>query len=371
LRYLSGYADVFLGCVADQPWEQSDLEVLKQYCADVFVSRLSVIGRWISGGVSCIRGRAITEGAFYSSELADKVGEWTGVEFDGAVLFCSSMAQYMKFFDKRPRRVILDLVDVDSQKWLDYSASVNWPMGWLYKLESSRVHRIEKQYEGLVDSVCVVSPDEVGIYKSRHPGRNIFAISNGVDYEYFDPNSIPSGICGPFRKSNPQLVFMGVLDYWPNVQGLVWFCETVLPLLRSNFPDLGLDIVGRNPTEEVRRLKNTAGVRVIGEVPDVRPYLMAADFGIAPLQIARGVQNKILECLSCGLPVIASTKAAIGIEKCYGLSVADDPDQWVDVLRSLQLNSEMGDYRQATRLSIIKNYSWESKLSLLKTLLDL
>jgi glycosyltransferase involved in cell wall biosynthesis len=155
------------------------------------------------------------------------------------------------------------------------------------------------------------------------------------------------------------------------VQGLVWFCETVLPLLRSNFPDLGLDIVGRNPTEEVRRLKNTAGVRVIGEVPDVRPYLMAADFGIAPLQIARGVQNKILECLSCGLPVIASTKAAIGIEKCYGLSVADDPDQWVDVLRSLQLNSEMGDYRQATRLSIIKNYSWESKLSLLKTLLDL
>ena len=165
------------------------------------------------------------------------------------------------------------------------------------------------------------------------------------------------------------MVFVGVLDHLPNIQGLQWFCQTVFPRLRDLYPNARLDIVGRRPTAEVNALNQIPGVHVIGEVADVRPYVLASHFAIAPLLIARGIQNKVLEALACGRPVVATPDAATGIDSLRGIFVASPvPEEWLKQIERLQDPGVSAQASAWARNDTVDHYGWEAKLG---PLLDL
>jgi len=371
IRFLSTHADVYLGSVADEPWGSSEIQALEAHCKEVKVFRLPARARWIRAGLGFLCQKSVTQGAFYSKELALQVRNWTQEPFDAAVVFCSSMGQYIDQFQKRPKKILVDLVDVDSQKWIDYTQSTLGLKQWVFATEARRVARLEKQLSQASDAMSVVSQDEADIFRKIHPELHCHAFGNGVDYEYFSPTSLDPQSYATIRCGNPHMVFIGVLDYFPNVQGLEWFCRQIMPRIRDQFPQAVLDIVGRSPSKEVVELSKIPGVRLIGPVPDVRPYVLAADFSIAPLQIARGIQNKVLESLSCGRPVIATEHAATGIASMPGLLVAKSPENWTTQIHKLMDSTELERLGSQSRQMVIENYSWDAQLAGLLPLLGL
>ncbi len=371
IRFLAGYGDVFAGCVADEPWDDSHIEGLKNLCKEVSVHRLSPKGRWLKAMLSLASFRSATEGAFYSRALRSQIAKWAKSPFDAAVVFCSNMAPYVSEFQGSTKCILMDFVDVDSQKWQDYADESRFPKSMIYSLEAQRVARLEEKLAQMASACMVVSQDEAKIFQRWHPGREIMAISNGVDHEYFSPHAIAPEQYRPMRVASPQLVFVGVLDYFPNLNGLQWFCSQVLPGLRQRFPAIGLDIVGRNPTSECVELGKLPGVRLVGQVDDVRPYILAADIAIAPLRIARGIQNKVLEALACGRPVIASPQAATGIEQARGILIADQPEQWIQRTSDLQSPAVYDPLCEIARNQIVENFTWSAKLAPLVEILGL
>lgn len=372
LRFLSKHADVFLGSVADEPWGDEDASALRTYCEALSIHRLPPRGRWVRAAAGMAARRSATEGAFFSRPLASQVREWTKEhEFAAAIVYCSSMGQYCKSFSRRPRRVLIDLVDVDSQKWDDYADSTSGLKRLLYRREAHRVRHLERRLSTDADAVSVVSHDEASLFQSCHEGHMAYAISNGVDHSFFAPDALHENLWLPCRVGKPQMVFVGVLDYLPNVQGLQWFCEAVMPLILREYPDALLQIVGRRPSLAVRELGAMPGVQLIGEVDDVRPHVLAADVAIAPLKIARGIQNKVLEALSCGRPVIATTEASTGIESRGGVFIADTPLAWMEALERLQCEKRHSEAKESARDGIVEQYSWDAKLSPILEMLEL
>ncbi|MFM8327233.1 MAG: TIGR03087 family PEP-CTERM/XrtA system glycosyltransferase [Pirellulaceae bacterium] len=369
IEFLSKFLDVYLGSLADEPWDPSQIAHLEKLCKEVRVCKLDPRRRWLHACHQFALGEPVTQGAFYSRELAQQVKHWTSQPLDAALIFCSSMGQYANHFKVRPRKIVVDLVDVDSQKWSDYAQKASIPKKWLYRTESRRIDRLEKVLADTADSSLVVSQDEARLYSARHPGLVAHAIGNGVDHQFFSPE------CGiaPAAQSSvpgiPKLVFVGVLDYLPNSQGIQWFCRDILPVVRQSLPGVQLSIVGRNPPAEVLALGQLQGVQVVGPVRDVRPYVLAADIAIAPLQIARGVQNKVLEALACGKPVIATPEAATGIEGVEGIRVADRPLDWLTAIQELTDPEIYASVSKAAREQIVKNYSWDAQLAPLLSLL--
>ncbi len=371
IRFLSLHAEVYLGSVADEPWGSDEIRALEKYCKQVKVFRLPARGRWVRAGFGFLCQKSVTQGAFYSKELALQVRNWTREPFDAAVVFCSSMGQYIDHFQKRPKKILVDLVDVDSQKWIDYTQSNFGLKRLVFATEARRVERLEKQLSQAADALSVVSQDEAEIFRRIHPELHCHAFGNGVDYDYFSPISFDPDSYAAIRNGNPHMVFIGVLDYFPNVQGLEWFCRQIMPRILEQFPKAKLDLVGRSPSKDVIELSKLPGVRLIGEVSDVRPYVLAANFSIAPLQIARGIQNKVLESLSCGRPVIATGYAATGIAKMPGLLVAESPESWTAQVHKLMDAGELLRLGDQSRQMVIENYSWESQLSGLLPLLGI
>ncbi len=245
------------------------------------------------------------------------------------VASASSLVPYLRLPELARVPAIVDLIDVDSQKWLDYADAGAGPRSWLYRLEAHRLRRLEQSLPTWAHAVTVVSEPEVAIYRQFSAARSIHAIGNGVDLEYFQPQPAATA---------PMCVFVGALDYRPNVDGAVWFCNAVWPEIHRRRPDATLALVGRNPVPAVQHLAAIRGVRVVGQVPDVRPYLASAAVVVVPLQIARGVQNKVLEALAMSRAVVASPPSLEGLAAQPGvhLQSAQTPPQWTDtVLRLL------------------------------------
>jgi sugar transferase (PEP-CTERM/EpsH1 system associated) len=378
IEFLSKHAQLYLGSVSDEPWDSSQRSALEKNCHSVFFARLKSPTRWLRAAAGFSIGKSVTQGAFYSPLLASQLTRWSSeIQFDAAVIYCSSMGSYTQALVKKPKRLLVDLVDVDSQKWSDYAAVSGGLKKWVFRQEARRVCLLEDSIAKQADALTVVSPDEAALFERIHPNLRAIPIGNGVDHQFFAP-SCPSAYesIDEIRRlvnlqDYPRLVFVGVLDYLPNIQGLQWFCRQVLPGLQRVFPNTKLDIVGRRPSSEVLSLAAIPGVRLIGEVPDVRPYVLEAHIAIAPLQIARGVQNKVLEALACAKPVVATSHAATGIECVGGLAVANGPDEWVRTISELQNPEYYVTMSQQARVGILERNSWSAKLGPLLPLLGI
>jgi sugar transferase (PEP-CTERM/EpsH1 system associated) len=366
LRFLSARAQVDLATLADEPM------TTESRCAlEALVGRLAVVAvhrsaRWGRAALSVALGRSATEGLFRSRGMTRVLQRWTASnEYDLIVVVCSSMAQYLQTMSRGSAASLVDLIDVDSQKWFDYAAASQGLKRRLYRLEGRRVRRLEQGLVGRCDQLSVVSEAEAACLRSIEPKAPVAAISNGVDLDYFRPNVAVA-------EEAESCVFVGALDYRPNVDAAAWFCDAVWPQVLAARPNATFTIVGRRPVEGVRRLAQLPGVCVAADVPDVRPHLWKAAVVAAPLRIARGVQNKVLEALAAGKAVIASPQALEGLSTVAGvhLQQAEAADDWARSIVALFSNA--GERRRlgaAGRQFVVSRHSWDECLQPLEALL--
>lgn len=274
------------------------------------------------------------------------------------------MAQYV-IDEALPTLVeLVDFVDVDSAKWTQYAAQHRWPLSWLYRREGERLLAFERQVAQRATHSFFVTENETALFLSRAPecaGR-VEAMSNGVDADFFSPQH---EFASPYAEGDLPLVFTGAMDYWPNIDAVTWFAGEVLPALRVRWPQLRFFIVGRSPTPAVQALASECVV-VTGTVDDVRPYLRHAAVVVAPLRLARGIQNKVLEAMSMGRPVVASRECGEPIDAVEARdfmmagTVAEYLERIETLLRSPERAAAMG---QAARQRVVERYSWAAHLA--------
>jgi sugar transferase (PEP-CTERM/EpsH1 system associated) len=359
LRQLSRHADVHLASLADEAVPPQTRAALQRLCARVEIVPLGPRTRWLWALGSLAAGRSISEGAFHSPALVDVVRRWAQqTPFRAALASASSVAPYLRVPELRGVTAVVDLVDVDSQKWLDYAAAGRGPRSWVYRLEGRRLRRREAALAEWASAVTLVSDHEAALYRAMAPHGPTHAIANGVDLEYFQPPAAWTAGSG--------CVFVGQLDYRPNVDAACWFVREVWPGVHGRHPEARLQLVGRQPTAEVRRLAGVPGVEVVGQVPDVRPYLTGAAVAVAPLRLARGVQNKVLEAMAMARPVVASPPALAGLGNPSRLPtlLAGEPQEWVEAVGDL-LGDEAERRRlgQAGRRYVEEHHSWQRCLN--------
>jgi sugar transferase (PEP-CTERM/EpsH1 system associated) len=278
----------------------------------------------------------------------------------------SSLAPYLGLLALRDTPALVDLVDVDSQKWLDYAASTRGLRSWLFRAEARQLRRLEQEVSSWAVAGTVVSETEAEIFRSFQSWDGLHVLPNGVDLEYFRPHSSPS--------TQKGCIFVGALDYYPNIDAACWFCREIWPEIYRRFPEAQLQIVGRRPLAAVRKLAKYQGVEVVGAVADVRPYLAKAAVAIAPLRIARGIQNKVLEALAMAKATVVSPQALAGFPKQADIPVirAASPAEWIDavvrLLGDAELRRGMGG---SGRRYVESHHDWNRCLAPLDHLLDL
>jgi polysaccharide biosynthesis protein PslH len=295
------------------------------------------------------------------------IREWTAdTPFAASLASSSAMVPYLRRPELAGIPALVDLVDVDSQKWFDYAAASRGASSTLYRIEGRRLRKLEASLPSWARAVTLVSEAETELFRSFCPSSDVHTVPNGVDLEYF-------------RQQSPALaeegcVFVGALDYKPNIDAVTWFCKEIWPGVTAGHPKALLRLVGRQPVPEVLRLSEVPGVEVVGQVPDVRPHLSWAAVAVAPLRIARGVQNKVLEALAMRKPVVASPQALAGLRERLDLPAltASTPAEWAEHIGRLlgdePLRRQLG---AAGRRYVEANHSWDRCLEPLSDLLGL
>jgi len=318
-RHLAQTHRMHLGCFIDDPADWEHLPALKAMCADLACFPLDPRRARLKALLRLRPGQPLSLGYFHDRRLQRWVdAKLADPAIERVFVFFSAMATYA-MHAATPRRV-LDFVDVDSTKWTTYAAQAHMPMRALWAREGRTLLSFERRAAASYDYSFFVSEPEWQHFVALAPeaaGRTGW-ISNGVDLAFFSPNL---GLPPPFEPCGADLVFTARMDYRPNIDAAVWFARSVLPVLRVRRPAARFWIVGSAPTPEVRQLAALPGVQVTGRVPDTRPYIASADVVVAPLQIARGIQNKILEAMAMARPVVATPEAFAGVRATPGRDI--------------------------------------------------
>ncbi len=286
------------------------------------------------------------------------------------LVYSSSMAQYV--MSRADLNRVIDFVDIDSDKWRQYAQKKPWPLNWVYRREATRLLAYEHRVTQAFDAVTFVSDAEAALFKRQIPEGvdKVFGLSNGVDTEYFSPDhALPN----PYGPQERALVFTGAMDYWANVDAVTWFAADVFRAVRDRVPEARFYIVGARPTPEVQKLATIPGVTVTGGVVDIRPYLAHAAVAVAPLRIARGIQNKVLEAMAMARPVVVSPEALEGIAAAPGreLLVARNGEEFRSrCVALLQGEPDGGAIGARARARVTADYSWDHHLAGLDRVLD-
>lgn len=366
LKWLAARARVHLATLADEPFHAESARALDDLCAAVSVHKITPAARRVRSAWSLARGRTATEGAFQSPSLARTVDDWARrVPFGLAIASSSGMAHHLRRASLRDVPALVDLVDVDSQKWLDYARFSRGPARWLYRLEGVRLRRVERAIPSWAIGALLVSRAERDLFGSFHDATGIHVVENGVDLEALAPRE------GAVEEPR-SCVFVGALDYRPNVDAIRWFCGEVWPELLRRRPDSRLRVVGHRPVAAVEELGSIPGVEIVGQVPDVRPHLERASVVVVPLRIARGIQNKVLEGLAMGKAVLASPEALKGFPPGLEVPVrpASAPGEWVEGLLNLFDDAEeRRRLGRAGRAFALAHHRWDRCLEPLADIL--
>ena len=362
LRYLARRHNVFCATLLEPQDDPQAVHLLRCYCRDVAAVPVSRVGR-LARALACTgTGRSYTEGYFHSPELARVLAEWGRKHwFDAVLAFSGGMARYAELLPADRR--ILDLVDVDSAKWRHYG---QMSRGWrrvLYDREARRLRARELQWLRRFDATVVINSREAALLQGQASSGRLHVIPNGV--------ALPTGPISA-TATGPVLGFVGMMNYLPNVDAVLWFARSIWPAVRRQVPEARFIVVGRHPDRQIRSLDGIDGVTVTGAVPDVGVYLRQFRACVAPFRIARGLQNKVLEALAAERPVVASPAGAAGIEPCPvpGLLLADGAEPFVRHLVALLTQPELADRLGKTgRAFVAENYRWDDALARLDALL--
>jgi sugar transferase (PEP-CTERM/EpsH1 system associated) len=345
LRHLCGRYEVHLGCFYDNPEDARHIPLLREMCASVGCPRLIPWRAKLRSLALLAGSKPLTIGYFADARLRRWVAATLATERPSRVfVFASSMAPYVHDY---------------RGKWRQYAATKSWPARAIYEREHRTLLAFERRIARAFDATLLVSEAESDLFRALAPesASRIHTVPNGIDADYFDPSHAHPD---PFAGPGPRVVFTGAMDYWPNVQGVLWFASEIMPILRKRWPDLEFVIVGHHPVPAVRRLATAHGIVVTGRVADVRPYLQHADAVVAPLRIARGTQNKVLEAMAMARPVIATPEAVQGVAASArrDLLVASGADEFARSVDAV-LSGQEGGLGASARERVLRDCRWK------------
>lgn len=356
--------DVTVCSLARSPIESKEGEGIGSYCSRF---ELAPVRNPVQVARMVLRLPSSTPSSmafFFSRDLKRRVNSLLSEsKFDLILVHCSSVAQYVEDVQGIPK--ILDFCDMDSQKWVEIADYKPFPLSLGYRLEGRKLAESERRLAAKFDLCTVATPAEKRTLEALGSARVADWFPNGVDGEYFRPDG------GDYDPD--MLTFIGRMDYYPNEECMTDFCHKTLPLIRQRRPQVKMQIVGADPTIAVRKLGELPGVTVTGSVPDVRPYVCRSAATVAPLNIARGTQNKILEAMAMGVPVVTSSIGAGGVdaEPETHFLVADGSEAVTDAcLRLLNDRAERSRLAVAGRARVLSNHTWSASMERLDEIID-
>lgn len=365
LRSLGEQHEVDLFTLADQPEDMAHRPALLKHCARVTVAAIHPRAARLRSLPYLLTKKPLTLAYFHSKELALQVQRALAARsYDRIFVYCSAMAQYaVEGAGSIP--MLTDLVDVDSDKWLQYAASSRFPASAVYRREGLLLREYERAIGERSSCVLVTTEREAALARETVGIQRLAVVPNGVDAEYFSPAAVPPD---PAARS---IVFTGDMSYFPNQEAAAYFAREVFPFVRKFRGDARFLIVGRNPTRKVRKLAQIDGVEVTGFVPDVRRYLSQARVSVAPFLIAAGIQNKILEAMAYGLPVVATRRATQGLSPgvAEAVETAETSEELAARVLDLLENRKLADQKGSEgRAKVVELHNWNTVLSRLREL---
>lgn len=369
LKYLSQNHRIHLGTFIDDEKDWEYVENLKEICSETCFVKLDPQISRVCSLSGMFTNQPLTLPYYRDAGLQKWVNNLLNKRhINNILVFSSAMAQYVN--ESCSTHCVIDFVDVDSDKWKQYSKTKSWPLNWLYRRESRLLLEYERKIAKAFDASTFVSETESDFFKSLAPetAAKVTYFNNGVDAEYFSPEHINTN---PYQSNTDTLVFTGAMDYWANIDAVEWFSHNIFTLIRAQLPSVEFYIVGSRPTARVTALSALPGITVTGSVEDIRPYIAHAALVVVPLRIARGIQNKVLEAMAMEKTVIASPQAAEGIRALHNqeLFVEDKEQNFADRIITQIKNGPNIKMGSAARIRILKDYSWRKILDQVDTLL--
>jgi len=366
VRYLSTRKRVHIIAFAD---DSRDLK--RKNGLAPFTGNRSIIWRskprWLAALQALAFRRPVSLTAFENGLVQEAVNNLLARHsIDTIFVFSSQMAQYLP---AKPRqKVIMDFVDMDSAKFEAYAKTSSGLTQWMMQREAQLLLAHEKSVASKVDASLFVSAEEAALFQERTGAKRVHVVENGIDTDYFDPAASYKQI----ETTGALIVFTGQMDYRPNIEAVTWFVETIMPHVRVAHPNARFAIVGRSPSDAVRALARQPGVIVTGEVADVRGWLAAAAVVVAPLKLARGVQNKVLEAMAMARPVVASLAAAEGIDHADTIRTGGTVGEIAEEVNRLLADPvKAAALGAAAREQVKKRYGWDARLAVLDTILGM
>ena len=367
LRHIAAKHTVHLACFVDAAGDWVHRETLQRLCCECYFERLEPSPMRWHNLIGLAAGKSVTESHFESAALRRWVEQLAAQHRITTVyVFSSAMAQYLPAVGGGcDVRRIIDFVDLDSEKWRQYARNRKPPLRWIYDLEARRLSTFERKAARVSNAALFVTDAEAQSFKRAAPesSAKVATIRNGVDTDYFSPERAYDS---PFASEARAIVFTGAMSYWANEDAVHWFATTAFPGVREKEPRAEFWIVGAGSGQDVKRLERLPGVRVTGEVPDVRPYVSHAAAVVVPMRIGRGVQNKALEAMAMAKPVVASEIARSGLDAAASdgrLHAAATPAEFVDnLLRLLRDTGHATEMGKRAREWVIAEYGWTQNL---------
>jgi sugar transferase (PEP-CTERM/EpsH1 system associated) len=357
-RHLAARHELTLGFVIDDASDRAGLEALRRDVPDLEWGGLWKPGAVARGVGALATGGSLSVAYFHSRRLARRVRSRLGDSgYDAVYASSSPMTDYVR---GAGLPVVMDFVDVDSDKWTQYAGKQRPPRSWAYRLEGRRLQQFESEVARWGHRCILATAAEEALLRSFAPWARTAVIPNGVELDSFEPPA-----------DAPTVIFTGAMDYLPNVDAVEHFCADVFPAVAAAVPGAQFLIVGLNPSPAVQRLAERSGVTVTGAVPDVRPYYRQSAVCVAPLRIARGIQNKVLQSMALGVPVVATGAAARGLEarRDEHFLVEDDPARFaqavVGLLRDRQARRRLAE---RARGFVEQHHAWPGILARIEAL---
>lgn len=363
-RYLAQWYDIHLGCLLDDPADAEHVGTMQAMCASMHVAPLN---RRVAT-LLCLRGLLTGEALSVTYFQNRGLRRWVRDILDRVkpamtFVYSSNMAPYVLDLP-RSSPLVVDLVDVDSEKWHAYAEALTGLKRWVYRREWHQIAALEQRIAREADLASFVSDAEAALFNRLVPNHHakVVGVSNGVDHLYFDPAGRYPTV---YDTSMPNFVFTGTMDYPPNADAVVWFATDILPIVRRSLPNAQFHVVGHSPNDAVLRLGKIEGVHVTGRVADVRPYVAHATASVAPLRIARGIQNKVLEAMALGRPVVVTQDGLEGIDAVPDKEVilADTAATFAAACVGLATGTNGQAIGEAARACILRHYDWPVRLS--------
>lgn len=372
LLHLAEHNRIHLGTFIDDPDDFRHTSVMENICESVYIATLNPLIARARSLQAFLTGAPLSLPYFYNKALDEWVTRTLESNtIDAVFVYSSAMAQYILNTRHRPRKILMDFVDVDSEKFRQYAAERGYLARLVYGREGKKLLAFDRQVASLADASFFVSDAEADLFRQLAPEASLktFGLSNGIDTDYFDPAKVTVPLADlPTYGPGPNIIFTGRMDYKPNVDAVCWFAQKVLPGLLRERPQARFIIAGAAPTPAVTALAaNNPAVEVTGRVDDMRPWLAHADLAIAPMAIGRGIQNKVLEAAAMARPVLTTPEGLEGIDLMPGkhLFVAKGEEAFLQTALDILDNPDRAQMGLAARNTLMRHYSWSARMALL------